>query len=163
MDRWQKRRLDLLISRLALLLKLLQVCLLFSDNFWWTGRRAAYNRCVYAMLAEEYNLNYLSLLNCSCLQTEVTQKPTLHKHLIVSRHTWRTILQSCLQLSCTFIWTKNIWKIEESWKISWTFRWRKHNRNLKFVFASKIYSFFKTEFWKLFLFRNQVFRKEYLL
>jgi len=38
------------------------------------------------MLAEEYNLNYLSLLNCSCLQTEVTQKPTLHKHLIVSRH-----------------------------------------------------------------------------
>jgi len=38
------------------------------------------------MLAEEYNLNNLSLLNCSCLQTEVTQKPTLHKHLIVSGH-----------------------------------------------------------------------------
>ena len=36
------------------------------------------------MLAEEYNLNSLSLLDCSCLQTEVTQKPTLHKHLFVS-------------------------------------------------------------------------------
>jgi len=31
------------------------------------------------MLAEEYNLNYLSILKWSCLQTEVTQKPTLHK------------------------------------------------------------------------------------
>ena len=45
------------------------------------------------MLAEECNLNYLSLLDRSCLQTEVTQKPTLHKHFNVGGN-FRTTMQT---------------------------------------------------------------------
>ncbi len=37
------------------------------------------------MLAEEYKILFLSLMSSSCLQTEIIQKPTLHKHFNVSR------------------------------------------------------------------------------
>jgi hypothetical protein len=32
------------------------------------------------MLAEEYDLNFLSLINNSCVQAEVLQVPALNKH-----------------------------------------------------------------------------------
>jgi len=37
------------------------------------------------MLAKEYDLNFLSLINNSCLQAEVFQMPALNKHLTVVR------------------------------------------------------------------------------
>lgn len=38
------------------------------------------------MLAEEYKILFLSSMSSSCLQTEITQKPTLHKHFnVISR------------------------------------------------------------------------------
>jgi hypothetical protein len=40
----------------------------------------SWQQCVYSMLAEEYDLNVLSLMNNNCVQAEVFQMPALNKH-----------------------------------------------------------------------------------
>jgi len=65
------------------------------------------------MLAEEHTLNYISLLNCSCLQADVTRSPALHKHFNVISHSMKVLnytiilLLACTLLACGKMETEN--------------------------------------------------------